>query len=321
MRRLPVLLMVTLLGLVGAAPPASAGGAFPASLPLPAGSYPEGIAVGTGTDFYVGSLFGGGLYAGDLRTGEGAVVVPGVEGRVVAGLSYDARSGLLWGAGSESGSPTVFVFDPAAGALVLAVAVPVAGPPALLNDLVVTRTAVYVTDSFADVLWVVPLSARGLPSGPVEPLPLTGDFVLVTEGDLPINLNGIAATPDGRWLLSAHTALGVLYRVDPRTGEALELDLGGASVPSGDGVVLHGRTAYVVQNFLNQVAVVTLDPGLASGQVTDVIRDDEHFRVPTTAAVFGSSLYLVNGRFDVAFPPFFGFPPVVLDYDVVRVPR
>jgi hypothetical protein len=68
------------------------------------------------------------------------------------------------------------------------------------------------------------------------------------------------------------------------------------------------------------VAVVSLDPHLSAGQVTRLITSDL-FRVPTTAARFGSSLYLVNARFDVALPTFLGGEPMVLDYDVVRVPR
>ena len=207
----------------------------------------------------------------------------------------------------------------------LTLAVPTTVPGGFLNDLTVTRTAIYVTDSLASVLWVVPLSARGLPSGPATQLPLAGDFELVPMPEPPspippINLNGIAATRDGRWLLAVHSALGVLSRIDPRTGQATELDLAGASVASGDGLVLHGKTLYVVQNFLQQVAVVTLEPALTSGQVTDVITS-ELFRIPTTGALFGSSLYLVNARFDVAPPPIFGFPPQELDYDVVRVRR
>lgn len=296
---------------------ATAAHVFPDSLPLPAGFYPEGIAVGRGADFYVGSLFGGALYKGDLRTGQGMVVHPGAEGRVVAGLSYDARSRSVWGVGREGFSGTAFVFDGASGALTATISLPGAGLP---NDVVVTRQAAYITDSFRNVFWTVPLDPRGRPAGPAVAVPLSGDFTFVPSGPLPINLNGIDATPDGRTLIAVHTALGVLYRIDPGTGQATEIDLGGATLPAGDGIVLAGRTLYVVQNLLNQVAEVRLDPGLTSGRVVGVITSPR-FRVPATAAIFGSSLYLVNARFDVAFPPFFGAPPVTLDYDVVKVAR
>jgi hypothetical protein len=313
MRRVAVLISIVAVA-ASLAMPASAATVFPVSVPLPDGFYPEGIAVGRGHDFYVGSLLDGAIFKGDLRTGEGEVVAPGAPGRLVAGVTFDERSGLLWGVGSDDGSGAALIFDGATGDLVSTVEV----PGAFLNDLVVTRTAAYITDSLADVLWTIPLDSAGRPSGPAEAITLGGDFTFVTEGAMPINLNGIVATSDGRTLLAVHSTLGVVYNIDPRTGVASEVDLGGDAVTSGDGLLLHGRTLYVVRNFLNEIAVVTLDRSLTSGDVTDTITSDL-FRIPTTVARFGASLYLVNARFDVAFPPIFGAPPVSIDYDVVRV--
>ena len=78
-----------------------------------------------------------------------------------------------------------------------------------------------------------------------------------------------------------HSTLGLLSRIDPDTGEATEIDLRDASLPSGDGLVLQGRTLYVVQNFLDQISEVRLDPTSASVEVVDVI-SSELFRIPTT---------------------------------------
>jgi sugar lactone lactonase YvrE len=317
MRRL-ALVVTVLVAALGLMSPAVGAPAFPDRVPVPDGSFPEGIAVGHGHDFYVGSLRDGTISKGDLRSGEVIVLAPGAAGRVIAGLSFDRRSGLVWGVGFDQGAGAILGFDGRTGALEHAIEVTGAG---FLNDLVATREALYVTDSLGDVLWVVPLTNRGAPAGPATALPLSGDFVFVTEGELPLNLNGIDATPNGQTLLAVHSTLGVLYRIDPSTGVATRIDLGGATMPSGDGIVLHGRTLYVVQNFLDQVAVVQLDPGFASGRIVDTITS-ELFRVPTTVATFGNSLYLVNARFDAAFPPFLGGDPaVMLDYDVVRVPR
>jgi hypothetical protein len=321
MRRLIMSMLVLVGALALAVGPAagaatSAGTPYPESIPLPRGFYPEGIALGTGHDFYVGSLLDGAVFKGDLRTGEGAVLASGVEGRLVVGLSFDPRSGLLWAAGADSDGSKLFAFDGASGDLVHAIAVP---EGAFLNDLAVTRDAIYVTDSLAAVLWTVPLSRRGAPAGLAEAIPLSGDFEFVAEGELPINLNGLEATPNGKTLIAVHTTLGLLYRIDPATGHAARIDLD-ATVPSGDGLVLHGKTLYVVQNFLNQVSVIELDPAFASGRVVETITS-ELFRVPTTAARFGSDLYLVNARFDAAFPPFLGGELMALDYDVVRISR
>ena len=317
MKRLVVLISLAAgvgLAVAGVGVPAAAAPVFPSSIPLPEGFYPEGIAVGRGHDFYAASLLDGAVYKGDLRTGEGDVIASGTEGRLVAGLSFDERSGLLWGVGIDGGSGAAFAFDGRRGELVAHVDV----PGVFLNDLTVTREAVYITDSLADVFWTIPLDDRGRPAGAAQATPLTGDFTFVTTGELPINLNGITSTPDGSTLLAVHTALGVLYRIDPTTGVASQIDLGGGAVPSGDGILLHGNTLYVVQNFLNQVAVITLDPEITTGQITEVITSDL-FRVPTTTARFGSSLYLVNARFDVAPPPILGGEVMSIDYDVVRV--
>lgn len=314
MRSTRLLLALSAASIVMAVP-AAAGAAFPDTIPVPSGSYPEGVTVGQGHELFVSSLLDGALYRVDLRTGEGEVLAEGQPGRITAGLFHDNRSDLVWAAGLDGGSSAVIAFDADSGTDVAVVPV----PGAFLNDLVVTRTAVYVTDSLADVLWEIPLDHHGLPSGPAAAVPLSGDFTFVTEGPLPINLNGIRATPDGRTLIAVHSSAAVLYRIDPETGEAATIDLG-EPVPSGDGLVLHGRTLYVVQNFLHQIAVIELGPDLASGTIVDTITSPD-FDVPTTAASFGNSLYAVNARFNDGFPPFLGGPPQNLDYSVVRVPR
>lgn len=311
MRR-TILAVSILVVTTGALATPAGGAAFPDEIPVPTGSYPEGIAVGAGTNAYVSSLLNGSVYAFDLRTGEGAVLVEGQPGRATAGLAVDDRSGLLWAVGLGE----LYAFDTRTGDEVATVSV----PGQFINDLAVTRTAVHITDSFDDVLWSVPLDNRGLPAGPAVSTPLTGDFELVETGELPVNLNGLVATSDGRTLVGVHSTLGFLYRIDPATGATTKVDLGGDVVPFGDGLVRVGHTVYVVQNFLNRIAKIELAPDLTSGQVVDVITDPA-FRVPATAAVFGHSLYAVNARFDEAFPPIFGAEPQMLDYEVVRVDR
>jgi hypothetical protein len=76
--------------------------AFPALIRLPDGFNPEGIAVGRGHTFFVGSIPTGAVYRGDLRTGEGAVLVAGQPGRNAIGLKADGR-GRLFVAGGPTG--------------------------------------------------------------------------------------------------------------------------------------------------------------------------------------------------------------------------
>lgn len=156
------------------------------------------------------------------------------------------------------------------------------------------------------MLYVVPLGRNGRP-GPARTLPLTGELQYTTG----FNVNGIEAAPDGRTLLLVQSNLGLLFTASARTGVTEQVDLGGASLTNGDGLLRRGSVLYVVRNQLNEIAVIELGRRYASGTVTGTITDP-NFRVPTTVAAFGSFLYAVNARF--------GTPPTPdTTYEVVRV--
>jgi len=312
MRRVIVLLTVVVLTMAVVAPAGARGPSFPDVIDLPDGITPEGIAVGSGTEFFTGNLRTGSIYKGDLRTGVGGFIND-VDGRFALGMKHDPRSDVLWVAGAFSGQGYVYDADTGETVAVLQLAT---GQPTAVNDVVVTRTAAFFTDSFQPVLYKVPLNSRGLPAGPAVTLPLIGDFDFdVTPGAF--NGNGIDATPNGKTLVLVNTATGKLYTVDPDTGFATDIDLAGDTLPNGDGIVLDGKTLYVVQNFFNRIAVVHLTPDLSSGAVGTPIESSQ-FRIPTTAAEFGSALYAVNARFDVA-PP--GQPAPNVEFEVVRVAK
>jgi sugar lactone lactonase YvrE len=324
-RILSVSLAVVMMLVMGVSATLAAEGddTFPKIIPVPDGFYPEGIAVGRGTDFFVGSLLDGDIYRGDLRTGEGAVLVQKdvLDGDIAVGLAVDRRTNYLFVAG---GFGTARVYDAGTGEQVAVYQLTTESfPNTFVNDVIVTRDAAYFTDSFRPAIYRVPLGLDGALPDPsaVEEIPLGGDFVHV-PGD--INANGIVATPDGKGLIISSTSTGSLYLVNPETGSASQIDLGGGGLPTGsaDGLLLDGRTLYVVQNLLNQISAVRLASDLASGEVIGTITDSA-FAVPATIAEFGSSIYAINARFDMGFPPFFGGPlhDPPLEYDVAQVPK
>jgi sugar lactone lactonase YvrE len=302
-----LLLILLIVGLSFSMMGATSAVVFPTTIPLPDGFRPEGIASGNGHTFFVGSLANGAIYGGDLATGEGAVVVPGQAGRVSVGLKYDSRSGLLFVAGGPTGK--AFIYDPATGALVREIQL-TTPPTTFVNDVVVSTEAAYFTDSMRPVLYRVPLDANGAPTGTSQEIPLGGDFEFIAGA---FNANGIDAVPNGDLLIIVNSTTGDLYAVDPATGDATLIDLGGGSVLRGDGILLQGKTLYVVQNVFNQVAVVEVSNDFTTGEIVDLITSAS-FRVPTTIAAFGSRLYVVNARFDTP-------PTPDTDYDVVLVPE
>ncbi len=70
------------------------------------------------------------------------------------------------------------------------------------------------------------------------------------------------------------------------------IDLGGAALPMGDGLLFADSRLYVVQKSFN-IAVVNLNHDLTSGAIERTITDPD-FRVPSTIASFGDSLYVVK---------------------------
>ncbi|CAB1100031.1 unnamed protein product [Ectocarpus sp. CCAP 1310/34] len=85
----------------------------------------------------------GNIWKGDLETGQGEVFELGAPGPAV-GLDHDRRSGYLFVAGGPVGTARVYDEDFALVAdLVLS-----DGNSSFVNDVIITKTAAYFTDSF-----------------------------------------------------------------------------------------------------------------------------------------------------------------------------
>jgi len=262
----------------------------------------EGIAQGRGATFYVGELFGGDVFRGNLRTGvvELFIDIP-ADDRMAVGMRADLHHGLLFVAG---GPGAAYVYDLRTGATVATYAL---GDPAagLVNDVALTREGAWFTDSLAAQLYFVPVGRDGV-LGEARTLELSGPAAQLT-GEF--DLNGIVATRSGV-LIVGHSGTGELYTVDPGTGASAVVE--GVSVPAVDGLVLDRGRLWVVQNELNQVSEVRLSRDLAAGEVVEVITD-ERFQVPTTAIHHRGRLAVVNAKFDT------GIPPTADQYEVVLV--
>jgi hypothetical protein len=294
---------LVVLGVSLGAGAAGAVGSFPATIQLPRGFQPEGVAI-RGTTFYVGSIPTGAVLRGNLRTGQSDPdFVEGRSGRAAIGLEVDNRNRLF-----VAGGPTgrAFVYSARTGADIAQYTL----EPGFINDVVVTRTGAYFTNSAVAKLYRIPIGRGGRLGDTVQQIPLTGAY----QHQPGFNANGIDATRNGRWLLIVQSNTGKLFRVDPSSGVTTELVLAnGESVPNGDGILLDGKTLYVVQNRNNLIAVIAVNSRLTSGRVLTRL-SDPRFDVPTTVDDFGRWLYAVNARF--------GTPsPSTARYDIVRVPK
>jgi sugar lactone lactonase YvrE len=292
MRR--VILLLCALLLLGASA-ALAQGAFPKKIALPNGFAPEGIEVGNGNTAYVGSVGTGAVWVGNLRTGSGRILVAGAPNvRSATGIEFD--HGRLWVSGARFGNAQVY--NARTGELIRDLQLATGTDATFINDAVATNKAVYFTDSQRPVIYKVALSGNGRP-GAVMTIQLSGDYQHVAGQ---FNLNGIVATADGKTLIAVQSFARKLYTIDPATGAAKLIDLGGYDLSNGDGLLLRGRTLYVVQNRDNKVAVFELSRDLTKATFLRAITDPGNLDVPTTIDRAGSRLYVVNARFGTTTP-------------------
>ena len=282
-------------------------GLFPSSIALPDGFTPEGIAL-DGTTGYVGSLTSGAIQQIDVRTGESTEFAPATDdGGPTIGLAVD-NDGRLWAAAGGP-VPGLFpdavagfrVYDTDTGELLIDQDLPNVG---LVNDIWVTSDAAWLTDSFSPNLIRVPIADDGT-IGEVELVAIGGEWVQ-PEG---FGANGIVATQDEAHLIVAQatgpendgsSALYVLpLDNDASSLDATRIELDEALL-GGDGLVLDDRTLYVVGG--PGVTEIQLSDSLTSGDVQGVLTVPDAI-TPTTAAAFGSQLYVVDANF-----PAFGTP-------------
>ena len=250
-------------------------------------TFPEGIAydAASGT-LYTGSSTNGQLYAnnqGDTELSSLSVSTP-------AALGMEVAEEQLWVAGGERGSLyRVSLSDNTVTEL--SAPTPGSADSTLLNDVTLAGGGyAYITDSYRPVLFRVAVDG----SGPLEPwLDLSSTTIQYASG---FNLNGIAATPDGRYLLTVQTNTGQLFRVDLSTQEVTEVSVSGGDLSNGDGIDLAENTLYVAQNLTGQVAVVQLSDDYSSGDIVRTIQRD--FQMPTAVAVAGDNLLVLNSQLD-----------------------
>ena len=284
-------ILLTLVLLALAAPVAMSKGTLPNTIALHDGFAPEGIEL-KGHTAYVGSVGSGAVWVADLRTGAGRPLVAGAPGtRAATGLELDR--GLLWVSGASFGNARVY--NARTGALVQELQLASGTGATFINDAVATRHGVYFTDSQRPVIYRATLGKGG---AQVTTIPLSGAYQHVAGQ---FNLNGIVATANGKTLIAVQSAAKRLFTIDPRTGATKAIDLGGYDLTNGDGLLLRGRTLYVVQNRDNKVAVFELSRDLTKATLLRTITDPA-LDVPTTIDNWGRRLYAVNARFGTTTP-------------------
>lgn len=109
-----------------------------------------------------------------------------------------------------------------------------------------------------------------------------------------INLNGIVASADGRYLLSVQLNTGDLWRIDLRSKAVKKVMTG---LVGGDGLMLQGHTLYVARNKNQVVSKVSLSANYSSGRVL-MEEPLAGLRFPTTLTAIGNDLVVTQAQLD-----------------------
>lgn len=286
--------------------------AFPDTVPALEGAPPEGFTIGKGYTAYNGSVDGS-IYKINLRNGEGELLV---EAEPVfdifagdcykLGMRVDPRSNYLFVAGCINGD--AYVYDADSGEEIMHYQLDDSGF-SVINDLAITRDAVYFTDFAQPALYRLPLSRNGrIPDSEdaATTIPLSGDFV---PGGC-CTANGIVATPDGKTLIVGHSGTAQIFKVDPETGHADEIIVDPPLSGFLDGIVMFQGTLFILTPDISgayppvdSIQVVTLDKEMLTGTLVGTITNPDMDGV-ASGAMHGSSLYVNNARyFDWPAPP------------------
>jgi hypothetical protein len=286
--------------------------------------FPEGIAADPETrQFYVGSATDGTIFRGSLAEPHIKPLIPaGANGCTSAlGLAID-RAGRLVVAGGSTG--WAFVYDndcqlvaKAKSDLYLQLVKSARLPPAMLNSVAVAGEVAYFTDSIRPVLFRFSFGS----SEPLEPwIGLRDSAIHYAYGDdLPasVNLNGIVASNDERFLLAVQSNSGAIFRMSINDRTVDVIDLNGDLVVGGDGLALDGATLYVIRAGPEQIIPIELSEDLTRGRVGKFSQQYD-LRLPTSAAIAGRKLLIVESQFDALIA---GQPKLPFTVASVDLPR
>jgi streptogramin lyase len=253
--------------------------------------FPEGSAVdqSTGT-FWISSTTDGTIYRGTVKDPTAEVFLPGgTDGRTTA-IGLEQEGGVLYVAGGGTGQ--VWAYDAYSGELIFRLDAGVTDGDTFINDVAIAGDgSAWFTDSRNPALYRV---SQVDGTWTLEVVDLSDTVIPFAAG---FNINGIAASPNGRYLYVVHSATGRLFRLDIRTNDVVEVDLGGVTLTAGDGLEPRGNSLYVVRNAFGTVVRVQLTKGGTAGRIVSETADPS-FGFPTTAEFLRGRLLVVNSQFN-----------------------
>ncbi len=252
---------------------------------------PESVAV-YGGKYYTGGVCNGRLYVGDLRRKRAHSLVPsGPRHIVVGGIEATANRLVV----AKGGSGFAKVYNRFTGEQLARFSNGLPQGRGIVNDVAITPHGdAYLTEFSLSKIYRIPAAGIAQPEPAVQELPvwlnLRGTVFPIQGG----SANGIAATPDGRFLIVAHYAAGELYRVRIRDQQVTKIRLHGKHLDGPDGIELsNADVLYVVEQQRQRIAEIRLSNHYDHGRVVSRTTSPR-FHCPSGVALAGDRLLVSN---------------------------
>ena len=183
-----------------------------------------------------------------------------------------------------------------------------AGDSSLINDVTIGNDGTaYMTNSYYPTVY------RYTGGDSLEAwLELDSTIINYEAG---FNLNGIAISPDGRFLLTVQTNTGNVYRIATADKSVTEVNVGTASLEFADGIDLVDNTLFVARNRALEVVELEMSADYSTGVITRVSQGA--FLFPTAVAATADSVLVMNAQLDKRAP---GLTPS-LPFQIVKFAR
>jgi sugar lactone lactonase YvrE len=291
------------------------------TMPAAPDGNPEGVAFDKRSGrFFVSRTGTGAIFSGTLDTPAlSPFIAGGTAGTAPLATGLKVRKGLLYVAGASTGQIRVYnLATPAAAPVVFETG------GGFINDLDLDEDGdVFATDSTKSFLYEVTAAQVKAGSGTPRAIDLSAS---ITSDPAAFNLNGIVVNGDGDEIIVVQSNTGKLFRVSfpgdddddhgdredrdhharaaqaaPAAPTVREIDLGGATVTGGDGLLKDRGRLLVVRgstpaNANGAIDVVKLRRHNSSGRVESEISDPS-FAGPSTIARARNRLLVVNANF------------------------
>jgi sugar lactone lactonase YvrE len=225
----------------------------------------------------------------------------GADGRTIATGMFFADNRLVV-VGRQTG--LMFVYNTKNGHLISKLDNGLRAGQTFLNDTTFAPDgSAYVTDSINPVLYRLAPTSTGQYQLQ-EFLKFNGTPVnyVNAPGAEGINVNGIVATADGRYLIIGKRNENALFRVDLESREIVAVNMPAGMLNTPDGLFLEGNTLYVAQNVPKSIAVIKLSSDFSSSELERTISHPT-FAFPTSVARYKNRLLIVSSQFDTAGSP------------------